>query len=56
MKNVYMKVYYFRNIRNGFALMPVFGVFLVRMRENTDQRNPEYGHFSRRDCLDATIK
>ena len=23
----------------------VFGVFLVRMREKTDQKNSEYGHF-----------
>ena len=36
--------------------MPVFGVILVlifpysvRMRENTDQNNPEYGHFLRSD-------
>ena len=24
----------------------VFGVFLVRMQENADQKNAEYGHFS----------
>ena len=24
----------------------VFGVFLVQIRENTDQENSEYGHFS----------
>ena len=28
----------------------VFGVFLVRMRENTDQKNSKYGHFSCSDC------
>ena len=27
------------------------GLFLVRMRENTDQKNSEYGHFSRSDAL-----
>ena len=26
----------------------VLGVFLVPMQENTDQKNSEYGHFSRR--------
>ena len=26
--------------------VPVFGIFLVRMRENTDQKNSKYGHFS----------
>ena len=25
----------------------VFGVFLVRMRENVDQKNSEYGYFLR---------
>ena len=25
----------------------VFAVFLVQMRENTDQKNSEHGHFSR---------
>ena len=25
------------------------GPYSVRMRENTDQKNSEYGHFSRRD-------
>ena len=29
----------------------VFGVFLVRMRENTDQKNSEYGHFLRSDVF-----
>ena len=28
----------------------VFGVFLVRMWENTDQKNSEYGHFLRSEC------
>ena len=28
----------------------VFAVILVRMRENTDQNNSEYGHISRSDC------
>ena len=28
----------------------VFGVILVQMRQNTDQNNSEYGHFSRIDC------
>ena len=27
--------------------MPVFGVILVRPRENVDQNNSEYGHFLR---------
>ena len=27
--------------------MFVFGVILVRMRENADQNNSEYGHFLR---------
>ena len=27
--------------------MSVFGVILVRMRENVDQNNSEYGHISR---------
>ena len=26
---------------------PAFGLYSVRMRENTDQKNSEYGHFSR---------
>ena len=26
---------------------PYFPVYLVRMRENADQNNPEYGHFLR---------
>ena len=28
----------------------VFGVFLVRMWGNTDQKNSEYGHFLRSEC------
>ena len=28
----------------------VFGVFLVRMWGNTDQKNAEYGHFLRSEC------
>ena len=27
--------------------MPVFGVFLVRMQENADQKNSEYRHILR---------
>ena len=28
-------------------IRPEYGVNSVRMRENTDQKNSEYGHFSR---------
>ena len=31
--------------------MFIFRVILIRMRENVDQNNSEYGHFSRSDCL-----
>ena len=28
----------------------IYGPYSVRMREKTDQKNSEYGHFSRCDC------
>ena len=31
--------------------MSVFGVILLRMRENAEQNNSEYGHFSRSEVL-----
>ena len=31
--------------------MSVFGVFLVRIPENTDHKNSEYGYFSRGDNI-----
>ena len=34
----------------------VFGVFLVRMRENTDQKNSEYIHFSRNSVILGFLK
>ena len=30
--------------------------YLVQMRENTDQKNPEYGHFSRYVSLPTNVK
>ena len=33
--------------------MSVFGVFLVRIRENMDQKNSEYGDFSRSAVFDC---
>ena len=33
--------------------MSLFGVILVRIWENTDQNNSEYGHFSRSHCHDG---
>ena len=35
--------------------MSVIGVFLVRMRENTDQKNCEYGHFPRSDKFSLKV-
>ena len=32
---------------NSAYQVSVFGVILVRMRENMDQNNSQYGHFSR---------
>ena len=34
----------------------VFGVFLVRKRENMDQKNSEYGHLSRSETNGKRIK
>ena len=36
--------------------MSVFGVTLVRIRENTDQNNSEYGHFSRSATVDIFLE
>ena len=41
--------------------IPAFGlnteyVYSVRMRENTDLKNSEYGHFSRSDVLQITLQ
>ena len=38
------------HIRSYFGPhFPAFGLNTVRMRENTDQNNSEYGHFIRSD-------
>ena len=39
----------FKGTENNFTAwkVSVFGVFLFRMQENKDQKNSEYGHFSR---------
>ena len=35
--------------------MSVFSPYSIRMWENTDQNNSEYGHFSRSDCFQVTV-
>ena len=35
-----------RSLWWALICVSVFGVFLVQKRENTDQKNSEYGHFS----------
>ena len=40
-------VHYVKSVHIRSYTGPCFSEFIVRMRENTDQNNSEYGHFSR---------
>ena len=41
----------FSGIRTEYREIFLISPFSVRIRENTDQNNSEYGHFSRKACL-----
>ena len=44
----------FSRIRAEYAKIPRISSYSVRMWENTDQKNSEYGHFSRSDPASIT--
>ena len=48
-KSPYSELFWsvFSRIRTQYREIPLISPFSVRMRENTDQNNSEYGHFLR---------
>ena len=46
----------FSRIRIEYGEIHRIFPYSVRMRQNTDQKNTEYGHFSRSDRNNATLK
>ena len=45
----------FSRIRTEYGEMQSISPYLVQIRENTDQNNSQYGHFSRSDCCSSQI-
>ena len=43
------------SLRESCPYSEFSGPYSVRMRENTDQKNSEFGHFSRKDGLVSMI-
>ena len=45
----------FSRIRTEYREISSISPYSVQMRENTDRKNPEYGHFSRSDRCSITL-
>ena len=57
-KCTYLELFWstFSRIRTGYGEILRISPYSVRMRENTDQKNSEYGHFLRSDGLTHKIE
>ena len=56
-----ISLYHFDNLQfevisySGQIMLFMFSPYSVRMRENTDENNSKYGHFSRSDSFQDTL-